>query len=802
MPDVVPTGPAVLVNNLPANDQFENATVTLAGGGRVVAWIDFTTSHVMYVVFDAQGAPIWGEPLVADTLGGEKRAPAIFANPDGTFVLSWTYTSPLGVTSIASRPIGYEFDGDGIAPGLQTETLAPLAGFDPFAVSAGGGLPGGGFIQAFGSNLGPQDVTGRLVDAQGNLVNQFTVNASGAGFQGEPTVSVDPATGEFVVAWQSVNAGAGQVVLQRFNGLGGKIGGEVVVGASTPDTQLGPDIVRSGTSDLVAWVRNAVGGGSELVVTRVTDAGAFPPVVVSSLPNGIVGQPSIGLSDNGSFVVSWIQNNPAGDDPLLGRAFETSTGTPVAFGPAFTIADSARFQITSGNSGLNDGKIIFGWDGAGTGDSQGVFDRIFQINGFGNTPSLLNDVLWDAGGPGTGLSIDGLAGNDTIRAYDGNDTLDGSDGNDNLFGGTGADTMRGGNGNDFGLIDNPLDIFIGGPGTDTVGVQGNFTGTVNLSADTEVMLVASGLDTRFGDYTHQRYDYNLTLTGDRPLLTIVASGLGVGEDLTVNAATLTGGGLRVFGGAGLAFVNAGSGSDGALFGAPGSFNPLNIFNGGGGVDTLAFRGNFVGGNAIALNANSLVGMEVIGLLSGHTNEYGGIIDTNGFDYSLTLAEGNVPAMGILDINGNALRANETITLNGSAILTGSLRIFAGAGDDFLTGGALNDLIFGGRGGDNMDGGLGADTYFYLSDLDSTSTSMDTILFGTGDRIDLSRIDANSNTPGINDAFIWIGSNPFTGVAGQFRLGVGVAQGDINGDGVPDLVIGITGGPPQEGDFIF
>ena len=68
--------------------------------------------------------------------------------------------------------------------------------------------------------------------------------------------------------------------------------------------------------------------------------------------------------------------------------------------------------------------------------------------------------------------------------------------------------------------------------------------------------------------------------------------------------------------------------------------------------------------------------------------------------------------------------------------------------------------------------------------------------------DLSRIDANSTTPGVNDAFTWIGASPFSNTPGQFRFGAGVAQGDINGDGITDIVIGVTGMTPQEGDFNF
>ncbi len=69
-------------------------------------------------------------------------------------------------------------------------------------------------------------------------------------------------------------------------------------------------------------------------------------------------------------------------------------------------------------------------------------------------------------------------------------------------------------------------------------------------------------------------------------------------------------------------------------------------------------------------------------------------------------------------------------------------------------------------------------------------------FATGDKIDLSLIDANVlNGPG-DDGFIFIGSAAFvSGVAGQLRAvnnaGIWTVEGDVNGDGVADLVILVT-----------
>ena len=86
--------------------------------------------------------------------------------------------------------------------------------------------------------------------------------------------------------------------------------------------------------------------------------------------------------------------------------------------------------------------------------------------------------------------------------------------------------------------------------------------------------------------------------------------------------------------------------------------------------------------------------------------------------------------------------------------------------------------------------------------------MDHILdFAAGtDKIDLGRIDADTLTAG-DQAFSWIGSNAFSGSAGQLRAyqdGANwVVEGDTDGNGAADLVIRITvgGGPLAQGDFL-
>jgi Ca2+-binding RTX toxin-like protein len=126
----------------------------------------------------------------------------------------------------------------------------------------------------------------------------------------------------------------------------------------------------------------------------------------------------------------------------------------------------------------------------------------------------------------------------------------------------------------------------------------------------------------------------------------------------------------------------------------------------------------------------------------------------------------------------------------------------GAGNDILAGGANNDLLVGGEGFDTLQGGSGKDTLTGGAGADSfifaaLSDGGDLIAdFEQGaDTIDLSRIDARSDTLTFNDAF------GFAGVSGSAvpysvtyvqRTGTTVISIDVNGDTTAEMTLTLQG----------
>jgi Ca2+-binding RTX toxin-like protein len=126
---------------------------------------------------------------------------------------------------------------------------------------------------------------------------------------------------------------------------------------------------------------------------------------------------------------------------------------------------------------------------------------------------------------------------------------------------------------------------------------------------------------------------------------------------------------------------------------------------------------------------------------------------------------------------------------------GNDRLEAGDGDDVVRGDDGDDVIMGGAGRDRLSGGRGADDFVFESVGDSASghgrdrDSIQDFRIRDGDQIDLSGIDADSNTLG-DDAFNIVSA--FSGEAGELVLRGKILQGDVDGDGRADFEIQVIG----------
>jgi hypothetical protein len=246
-------------------------------------------------------------------------------------------------------------------------------------------------------------------------------------------------------------------------------------------------------------------------------------------------------------------------------------------------------------------------------------------------------------------------------------------------------------------------------------------------------------------------------------------------------------------------VLAGSGNDRFNLGT--ALNAADRLDGGAGNDVVILHGDYSAG--LTLDDQTIQNIEQLALKKG-------------FDYDLTLADGNVAAGQFLKVNGFGLGAGDSLTFNGAAESDGRLLFYGGAGNDTLTGGAKsdrfnlttggNDTVHGGDGNDIIvfgaafttsdvvDGGAGRDTL----ELNGTYTpyvfgagqltGVETLKLDAGHNYGLTTNDANvaagntltvdasaltsSNTLGFNGSFETNGSFNFIAGAGTASLSGG------------------------------
>jgi Ca2+-binding RTX toxin-like protein len=379
--------------------------------------------------------------------------------------------------------------------------------------------------------------------------------------------------------------------------------------------------------------------------------------------------------------------------------------------------------------------------------------------GLGSGGEAQGDTLFgieNASGTGFhGDVITGSAGANHLQGWGGNDVLNGLGGSDTLIGDDGSDTLRGGDGDDFLHVGIGADIMDGGAGRDTVVLQST------TIADWQVGM----LDADIATDSFSSWEVIQGSTGNDRIRTnswgfAVELRGGAGDDVLAAGTTDSGNDADTL-----------SGEDGndQLDGGVGD----DVLRGGAGADVLA----------------GAAGSDTASYYSG----------TTGILVSLATGAGSGG-----EAQGDTLSSIENVS--GSQ---GSDSLYGNAGANVLQGWNGNDLLVGRAGKDTLTGGAGADRFQFTALADSVvGANTDRITdfsHAQGDRIDLAAIDARFTVAG-DQAFSFIGTAAFTGVAGQLHywhdVGRTIVSGDVNGNGTADFNIILTGTTTLvAGDFV-
>ena len=343
-------------------------------------------------------------------------------------------------------------------------------------------------------------------------------------------------------------------------------------------------------------------------------------------------------------------------------------------------------------------------------------------------------------------ALAGGRGADVLIALGGNDTLDGGAGADSLLGGAGDDTYM------VDSKDDRVSEYSGPTGSNPADAGGHdlVVSTVSFS------LAASGA---------VKFVEDLTLGGSAAID-------GTGNDLA-NVITGNSGDNRLSGGAGNDTLISNGGND--------------VLDGGSGDDKL--YGNYGNDTYVVDSAGDQVfeSDPVFGTDRGGTDT---VRSSVSFDLGAGGANGveNLVLTGAAAINGTGNQLGNVITGNAAA--------------NTLSGGGGYDTLIGGGGRDIMTGGDFGDTFVWTAMSDfggKTAEAADLVTdfsLRDQDKIDLSGVDAVATTAGVNEAFSFVDTAAFSGVAGQLRQyqsgTMTYLAGDTNGDKAADFVIALSG----------
>ncbi|WP_165190752.1 beta strand repeat-containing protein [Caulobacter soli] len=340
-----------------------------------------------------------------------------------------------------------------------------------------------------------------------------------------------------------------------------------------------------------------------------------------------------------------------------------------------------------------------------------------------------------------------------VHLNGGNDTFYGTTGTDIVDGGTGFDFIDTGDGDDIiHITTNPsIDQIYGGNGWDRVEAIDNsiWINFIGLHGIEEIRGNSLGNTQIVGTANDDVIDLR-----DIVVTRVQWIDAGLGNDIVYGSAGYD----NVVSNGGNDIIYTGGGNDRISFYQSAGISAV---DGGDGYDTLVAASDYS-----IINISSMTSIEAIIADSINGTSHTGMGFTDGADN--------------FDLSGVAVSGITFTDLRG--------------GDDIFIGSSAGERIIGGLGRDVITGGGGADNFDFNTVAEIDHDVITDFTSGV-DRIDFANIDTDPFNS-LDQAFTLIGTSAFTGVRGQLRYdvsgGSSTLQGDVNGDGLADFYLHVTG----------
>lgn len=384
-PQGYPVGPEFRVNTYTTGGQAVQGVAADPSGKFVVVWWGQgveETDGVFGQRYDSSGIPVGPEFHVNTFITSQQTKARVATDAAGNFVVVWqSFTqdgSDFGV-------FGQRYDSSGAAIGPEFRVNSYTTGFQGGPTIAVD--PAGNFVVVWGGDQpGSFDVFGQRYASTGApLGPEFRINSYTTDSQGPLDVAADT-SGNFVVVWQSLSGdgSSGAVFGQRYASSGAPVGPEFRVNTYTTNAQAGPSVaVDAAGNFVVVWTSYPGQDGSSGGVfgQRYASSGSpiGPEFQVNTYTTGAQYATDVGIDPSGDFVVVWVGGSPYGGSDTFGQRY-ASSGAPL--GPEFRVN-----SYTTGSQGYgkvavdSTGRFVVVWgsfpnqDGSGF----GVFGQRFSM---------------------------------------------------------------------------------------------------------------------------------------------------------------------------------------------------------------------------------------------------------------------------------------------------------------------------------------------------------------------------------------------------------------------------------------
>jgi Domain of unknown function (DUF4347)/Cadherin-like/Right handed beta helix region len=278
----------------------------------------------------------------------------------------------------------------------------------------------GSFVVVYTDPVNAKDIIFQRFNAAGVAQGAaITVNTTTSLAQQNPTLAMDQATGDFIVAWEGNGTGDGTgVFYRRFNAAGGaQDATEKRANALAGGTQTNPAIAMNSLNDFyIAWVDSALdgaGNGSGIYARRFNSTGAVGAgeIRVNLTLGDTQGSPSIATAPGRTVVIAWESNlQDLSSNGVYFRRFDAalnaiSTETAIS---TVTAGSQSRPVVDMNASG----NFVIAWQspGLGTDLGQGIAAQRFDAGGnaLGSNIAPVNNALpIDQDRPSVALADDG-----------------------------------------------------------------------------------------------------------------------------------------------------------------------------------------------------------------------------------------------------------------------------------------------------------------------------------------------------------------------------------------------------------